>query len=337
MPTPRIAVVIPNLNGKKMLPVCLNSLLTQTLPSKIIVVDNGSRDGSAEFIADKYPEIILVRHQKNKGFAGGVNAGIRLAIDKNYDYVALFNNDAEADKAWLKNLVAAAEKNPKAGIITSKILDKGKRKLDSTGDFYTAWGLPNPRGRGEIDKGQYDNELEIFGASGGASLYRVSMLNEIGLFDEDFFAYYEDVDISFRAQLAGWKILYEPAAICYHAISHTSNRIPGFATYQTLKNLPQLFWKNVPAGLMPKIFPRFVILYFSILFSALARGQFGPVFKGVFMSMALWPKKLWQRRAIQSSRKVSNLYISSILVHDLPPNAHKLRRLRYFATLGRVR
>jgi GT2 family glycosyltransferase len=154
------------------------------------------------------------------------------------------------------------------------------------------------------------------------------MLKEIGLFDEDFFAYYEDVDLSFRAQLAGWKVAYEPKAIVYHATGSTSNRIPGFTTYQTLKNLPWVYWKNVPSPLFYKMFPRIFIAYWSFFFSALARGAVMPALKGAFMAHMLMPKKLFQRIKIQRNRKVSVAYIDSMLVHDLPPNAHRLRKLR---------
>lgn len=333
----KVAVVIPNWNGKKFLKPCLDSLATQIKLDDIIVVDNGSTDGSADFIAGSYPDVKLIRHPHNKGFAGGVNAGIKLAMDTHYDFVALLNNDAEAEKNWLEELASGLNAHPEAGIVTSKILDKSRRVLDSTGDFYTIWGLPFPRGRGETDGGQYDSQSEVFGASGGASLYRVTMLKQIGLFDEDFFAYYEDVDLSFRAQLTGWKVLYQPKAIVYHSIGKTSAQIPGFTTYQTLKNLPLLTWKNLPLSLLVRCLPRFTLLYFSIFFSALARHQVGPAFRGLALSIALWPKALAQRHKIQSRRTVSPAYISSIITHDLPPGARRLRRLRQYLSLGVIR
>jgi GT2 family glycosyltransferase len=159
-------------------------------------------------------------------------------------------------------------------------------------------------------------------------LYRSKLFQEIGIFDEDFFAYYEDVDISFRAQLAGWKVAFEPKAVVYHQISATSGRIKNFAIYHTLKNYPQVFWKNVPLGLIPRIFPRFVLAYFLIWGRAISRGQIWASTKGVLMSILLWPKKLIQRHKIQKNRKVPLSYINSIITHDLPPNAHNLRRLR---------
>ena len=327
--TPTVSVVVPNWNGIDSLGACLDSLLAQTLAARIIVVENGSRDGSLEFLRQHYPNVEVIVHQKNKGFAGGVNAGIRKSIADGNSYVALFNNDAVADKDWLKNLVQALETNANAGIATCKFMSMDKKHLDSTGDQYTVWGLPYPRGRGETGLDTYDDDVAIFAASGGASLYRVSMLEQIGLFDEDFFAYYEDVDLSFRAQLAGWKVRYVPEAVAYHQIGATSSKIPGFTTYQTIKNLPWLFWKNVPAGkVFIRVLPRFTVAYCSFIASALARGQVWPVVKGLSMYVYKFPKKLWQRYQIQSHRTVSNDYIWGSLTHDLPPNAHKLRRLR---------
>jgi GT2 family glycosyltransferase len=321
-------VVIPNWNGARDLPACLDSLLAQTLSSHIVVVDNGSVDNSLKLLEDDYPSVEVISLSKNHGFAGGVNAGIKKAIEGGATYVALLNNDAVADKDWLKCLIGFMDKHAEVGISTSKILDSKKELLDSTGDIYTIWGLPFPRGRTEPVSDKYDNDTIVFGASGGASLYRTKMLKEIGLFDEDFFAYYEDVDLSFRAQLYGWKVAYIPEAKVYHQISATSVRIKGFAGYQTLKNLPLLMWKNVPAKLMLRVFPRFVFLYFMIWGRALSRGQIWTSSKGVLMSIILWPKKLGQRYRIQKNRKVSVEYIDSIITHDLPPNAHNLRKLR---------
>jgi GT2 family glycosyltransferase len=323
-----VSVVIPNWNGKDSLKACLDSLLIQSLKPTIIVVENGSTDGSNKFLADTYPDIVVLEQQRNLGFAGGVNVGIRYAIENNHQFVALFNNDAVADKAWLKNLHQELLDNSHSGIATCKFMDIENKHIDSTGDLYTIWGLPYPRGRGEEVSNQYDEQTDIFAASGGASLYRVKMLQEIGLFDEDFFAYYEDVDLSFRAQLAGWKISYVPSSIAYHQIGATSSKIKGFTTYQTMKNLPWLLWKNVPASLLFRTVPRFTLAYTSFLISAAQRGQSAPALKGVLISVLLLPKKILQRWQIQHKRKVSVDYINSVLTHDLPPNAHKLRALR---------
>jgi GT2 family glycosyltransferase len=330
-----VAVVIPNWNGIEEIGACLDSLRQQSQPVHIIVVENGSVDGSYEFITTKYPEAEVLQQTHNLGFAGGVNVGIRQGMADGYKYVALLNNDAVAHKDWVKHLVAAMEAHPEAGIATCKLLGADKSYIDSTGDTYTTWGLPYPRGRGDKRVDAYDQELDIFGASGGASIYRSKMLEQIGLFDEDFFAYYEDVDISFRAQWAGWKVRFVPQAEAYHQISVTSNRIKGFTTYQTFKNYPLLFWKNVPRSMMPGMFVRFKLAYLSIYVSSIVHGRGWPATKGFLSMLRLFPKKLRERKRIQATRKVSDSYISSILTHDLPPNAAQLRRLRSLLTLGR--
>jgi GT2 family glycosyltransferase len=321
-------VVIPNWNGEQGLARCLDALLAQTKPENIIVVDNASVDGSIGLINNKYPNVVLLQNKKNLGFAGGVNTGIKFALKKDAKYIALINNDAVADKNWLKALANQLDENTELGIATSKILDAKDGTLDSTGEQYTIWGLPFPRGRGEAAGKQYDKQTVVFGASGGASIYRVKMLEEIGLFDEDFFAYYEDVDLSFRAQLAGWKVGYVPDAVVHHQIGATGGKVKGLYTYQTLKNLPLLLWKNVPWALMPKIWPRLVMVYLAFVASALARGQIWPILMGLVMGTIYWPKKLVERRRIQKGRKVTSAYINSIIVHDLPPQAHRLRKLR---------
>lgn len=326
---PKVVVIVPNWNGADSLAACLNSLLSQSQKCSVIVVDNGSVDVSHD-ILEGYTDIEVIQHLKNKGFAGGVNAGFERAIEAEYTYAAAFNNDATADKKWLEQLVKELDTHSKVGIATNKFLDKNNPRLDSTGECYTVWGLPYPRGRGETDLNKYDAERDIFAASGGASLYRVSMLKEIGLFDEDFFAYYEDVDLSFRAQLAGWKVRYVPEAVAYHQIGATSSKIKGFTTYQTLKNIPLLAWKNVPRHALFHVWPRMVLAFWLFAGRAVLRGQIVAVIKGVVMGSALWLKKLLERRRIQKSAKVTGKYIWGMMVHDLPPNAVALRKLRSF-------
>ena len=324
----KITVVVPSWNAREEVGDCLRSLEKQSLKPHIIVVDNGSIDGSPQFIKETFKKIELIEHRENKGFTGGVNAGIKKAMRDGAQYVALFNNDAVADKHWLEALVNALDNNPSVGIVTCKLMDAREEHLDSTGDYYTTWGLPYPRGRGEPVSDKYDRETAVLGASGGASMYRVSLFEDIGLFDDDFFAYYEDVDISLRAQLAGWKIRYEPKAIAYHQIGMTSGRIKGFTTYQTMKNLPLVLWKNVPAAYLWRVLPRFTLAYLLFFARAIQRGHGTMAFKGWLRAWRLLPLKLIERHEIQSARGVSAKYIWTLMTHDLPPNARALRSLR---------
>ena len=323
-----IAVVLLNWNGEQDSFLCLKHLLAQTLKADIIAVDNNSSDNFVTNLKSRYPEIDLIENTSNLGFAGGENSGIRHAIRKGYKYVALINNDAVPEKNWLENLVNTA-KTTEAGIVTGKVL-RVNGAIDSTGDIYTSWGLAFPRGRDNEDTGQYEKTEEVFGATGGASLYSTHMLKDIGLFDEDFFAYYEDVDLSFRAQLAGYKVFYEPRAIAHHKVGASSSKVSGLTTYMTVKNLPWLLLKNVPFSLLPMVLPRFLIAYTSIVVSSLAKGNFAPTIKGLLVSMLLTPKKLTERWKIQKNKAASSDRIMDMILEDLPPNAHKLRKLRSF-------
>ncbi|MEI6088683.1 MAG: glycosyltransferase family 2 protein, partial [Bacteroidota bacterium] len=164
------------MNGEDTIEKCVNSLLSQTVKNKIIVIENGSTDNSLTILKKNYPDIEIIENSKNLGFAGGVNQGIKKAVELGAEYIALFNNDAVADKKWLEELINVIKESPKVGIIAPKILSADKKHLDSTGDQYTNWGLPYPRGRKEEISGQYNSPERVFSASGGASLYRVSML-----------------------------------------------------------------------------------------------------------------------------------------------------------------
>lgn len=326
--TEKTVVVIPNLNGGLELTNAIASLSKQSLRPNIIVVDNASTDKSDEVAKENYPEIEIIKHSKNKGYAGGVNPGFKRAMELGAEYVAPFNDDAIADPEWLAKLVDTLESNPKLGAAACKVLTADGKHLDSTGDYLTNWGLPYPRGRGEPDLGQYDSQTDIFGASGAASLYRVTALQEVGLLDEAFFAYYEDVDLSFRLQIAGWKIAYVPESKVFHKIGMTSSRIKGFTTYQTMKNLPLLVYKNMPRKYLWSVTWRLTIARAFFLGRAITRKQAWAAIKGDLMATYLIIKKHKERRTIQASKKVSDEYIWSMIVHDLPPNSSALRKLR---------
>lgn len=321
-------VVIPNLNGGDELLAAVESLKAQTIPLHIIVVDNASTDGSAEQLEQKHPDVEIIRHSKNLGYAGGVNPGFKRAIEMGADYVAPFNDDAIAHKRWLTQLVDYLDANPKVAAAAPKVLTSDGERLDSVGDYYTNWGLAYPRGRRSYNIRKYDDQVDIFAASGAASLYRVKALKQVGLLDEDFFAYYEDVDLSFRLQLAGWKIAFVPGSLVYHSIGMTSGRIKGFTTTQTMKNLPLLWYKNVPRPYLWRIGWRLVVAQTLFFGRAVTRGQTWAALKGALKALLLLFKKIPERKRIQANKKVSDEYIWSMIVHDLPPNAAALRRLR---------
>lgn len=319
-----VAVVIPNWNEKKFLTECLESLKALTLPHLVIVVDNGSTDGSKEYVEKNFPDVKVIQLEKNYGFAGGVNQGVEYAMKMGAQYIALLNNDAVVDVDWLKELVQEMGKNENIGIVTGKFLRTDGHRIDSTGDFYTTWGIPFPRGRDEKDNGQYDKQGPVFGATGGASLYRASLFRDIGLFDEDFFAYFEDVDISFRAQLAGWHVRYTPAAIAYHHVGGTSKKLKGFTRYHSAKNFILLYFKNMPGLFFWKYIPLFSLQLIRMFLGSIRDRQVTFYLKGVGSTILLFSSTLRKRRRVQRLRKVTPNEIDQMIHHGRPPRSQKL-------------
>lgn len=324
---PKVAVVIPNWNAEEFIGKCLDSLAKQTYRPQVIVVDNGSTDKSREIIRkhiDKDKKIEMLEFDDNAGFAGGVNRGLRPNLDK-YDYIALFNNDAIADKDWLKHLVEAAEEHKDAGIVTGKLMRADKKHIDSTGDFYTMWGMPFPRGRNEIDSGQFDQPEYVFGASGGASLYRTKALKEIGLFDEDFFAYFEDVDISMRAQIAGWKVYYTPKAEAYHHVGGTSSKMGDLARFHSIKNYYLVIDRNLPWQLGLLYLPFILLQSARLLLTSLIKNRNLVYFKALGKAIQLAPKTLKIRKQRLKGRKISIGQLNGLIEKRVPPVTKRLQ------------
>lgn len=318
---------------------CAISLLSQkgVEDYTILFVDNASKVTEIEKIkhfmaVNKDPRLKITSTGENGGTAGGFTAAAKWAKDNEIEYVGSINADAIADTQWLSSLYKEITTHPDTAIVTGKVLHRDGKTIDSTGDFYTTWGLPAPRGRG-MDTGSASNKSEyIFGATGGAYLARTEMYDNVGYYDRSMFMYYEDVDLSFRAQLSGYRIRYVPDAIVYHKRGASSETIPGLVTYHTFKNLPLLFTKNVPLGLWPTIFPRFLLGYSLILGNALVHRNGLPAVKGCFMSFILTPQAIFKRLRIQYNRKVNTDYISSIILHDIPQDQTGLRKFRELFT-----
>lgn len=241
-----ISVVIVNYNGKEFLERCLSSLKNQTIPGyEVIVVDNASSDGSIGFITEHFQNCRLIKNATNLGFAGGANAGIRAASG---EYIMTLNNDTWTEPDCLEQLLSVMESDESVGMCAAKMLFPDGR-INSTGICISRSMSPWDRGMHEIDVGQYDRVGEVFGPCAGAALYRRSMLDEIGLFDEDFFLYIEDVDLAFRAQLAGWKCIYTHHAVVYHIHSGTAGFASHIVVYYGNRNALWCILKNYPVRL----------------------------------------------------------------------------------------
>ena len=275
----KATVVIPNLNGAGWLKDSIESIWAQTMQDlELIVVDNGSTDESLA-IAQSYqgrPGYTLIQNDTNTGFSHAVNQGIRAAKG---EYVALFNNDAFAEPDWLENLIAAAEQDGRIFAVSSLMIRHFERELaDDAGDYVTLLGFACKRGDG-MKASRYQKPGRVFSACGGAALYRKSILDEIGLFDETFFAYYEDVDISWRANSLGYKNVYCPTARCYHICGATTGavRYNPFKSIQSGRNSILLPYKNMPILMLLLNLPFLVFGY--LLKAAMFRLRgFGPAY-----------------------------------------------------------
>jgi GT2 family glycosyltransferase len=242
---PSISVVIPTWNGQSLLAACLAALAGQTEDDfEIVVVDNGSTDGSAAWVQEHYSDVRVIANAQNRGFAAAVNQAIRAGDSR---YVVTLNNDTEPDPGWLAALVAAADSDPTVGMCASKMLFADRpQAINSAGICVDKVGIAWDRRGGELDDGGEVEPVEVFGPCGGAALYRRAMLNQIGLLDEDFFAYLEDVDLAWRARRVGWHCLYVPAARVLHRHSATGVEGSPFKSYHLGRNKIWLIAKNYP-------------------------------------------------------------------------------------------
>jgi GT2 family glycosyltransferase len=299
-------VVIPNWNGAQHLPICLASLRQQThLHIEVILVDNASTDDSLALLARDYPEVIVVALKENCGFAGACNAGI---FASKGEFVALLNNDTEVDPDWAAAVVGAFERHPRAGLMASKMLLFDRRDTFHTaGDFYRVDGIPGNRGVWQKDEGQFDREEYVFSACGGGAAYRRSMLEQIGLLDEDFFFSCEDLDLAWRAQLAGWKCVYAPDAVVYHKLKSTGGGPT--ASYHDGRNFIWLIAKNYPSSLWRKHGRAIIRAQWRIGREALRawRGvEARARLRGMLAGLIGLPRMLRKRRDVQRLRRVSD-------------------------------
>ncbi len=316
MTDPLFSIVIPNWNGKKFLKTCLDAIAQQTYSHvEVIIVDNASEDGSQAFIKESYPDVILVELSKNLGFTGACNAGIQIAQG---EFVSLLNNDTEVHPHWVEACISGFDRHPEVGIVASKMLLFDRRDhIHTTGDFFTVSGKAGNRGVWERDAGQFDEEEYVFSACGGSSVYRKALLDEVGLLDDDFFFSLEDVDLAWRAQLAGWRCLYTPHAIVYHHLSATGGGVT--ASYYDGRNLIYVLIKNYPTVLWRKYGWQVLRTQFKIATDALRawRGEAARArLRGMFAGLRGIPKMWRKRRKIQQMRTVSEDYLESILWHS---------------------
>lgn len=309
---PEMSVIVVNWNGKHFLDTCLGALRQQTFRDfETILVDNGSQDGSAEYARMHFPEVHLLELSENRGFTGGNIAGYEQAHG---ELIILLNNDAEAHPQWLKEIHKASVEYPEAGSFACKMLYFDERnRIDNRGFGLTTAGLSTDLGRDEHDGPAWGECRRVFGACGGAAVYRRKILEEIGFFDLDFFMTYEDVDLSFRAQLRGYECVFVSGAIVYHRYRGTMKKYPARQVYFSQRNIEFVFVKNMPFGLMLRCLPQRAIYEVGGLIYFTMQGNGGSFLQAKVDALWQLPALLRKRRQIQKKRTLSGTELRALM------------------------
>lgn len=317
-------MVIINWNCKLFLEQCLSAILEQTTTlHEIILLDNASTDKSIE-IARQFPAVRVIALEQNSGFARGNNLAIA-AASKESDWIALLNPDAFAEPRWLEALLAAAESNPEFDVFASKLVNAADSTLlDGAGDACHMSGLVWRTAHGTPVSAMGDRACEVFAPCAAAALYRRSVFEKVGGFDEDFFCYVEDVDLGFRLRLAGSRCLYVPHSVAHHVGSGTTGgQHSDFSVYHGHRNLVWMFVKDMPGLLFWLFLPLHVMLNLVSIFWFALRGQGGVILRAKRDALLGLPKMWRKRQQIQKARLASISDIWRVLDKRLLPIRRK--------------
>lgn len=316
------SIIIPNWNGIQFVEVCLSSVFASDHPDfEVIVVDNGSTDGSREKVEELFADLQtqspapcqthLVRLPKNMGFARACNEGIYNASG---DYIVLLNNDVEVEPTWLRELVEGLDRHPACGMATSKMVQYDNRtQVYNTGDVFKVWCTGGGRGFGVIDEGQFEKEDYVFGACAGAGIYRRELFTDIGLFDEDFFIFSEDVDLNLRAQARRMRCVYLPKAIVYHWGTATVGFNSDRHVFLGCRNDLFVLVKNYTVREFLLYFRQIWAFQFARLKALSFEGQGWPVFKSLASFLYFAPGMFLKRITTLQKRIISLSEIPEII------------------------
>jgi GT2 family glycosyltransferase len=320
-----VSVIILNWNGKRYLQECLDSLAAQTFRDfETILVDNGSTDGSAEYVQERYPWVRLVTLPENTGFAEGNNRGL---AEAGGEFIVVLNNDTRVEPEFLAELVAPALADSRFGMVAAKMRNYYLlEQIDAAGLKIGANGLGYNIGVGETDAGQYDG-TPVFGPCGGAALYRRTMLDEVGFFDPDFFAYYEDFDLAWRGRLAGWGCAAAPKALVYHLHSATSGEWSSFKVYQTHRNKWYVIIKDWPGTLFVRYLPAVLLADAASFCLAVLRGRGLAALRARLDVLSHFWSLLRKRADIQGSRRLSDMQAAALFSQHEHPLRTFLRKM----------
>jgi GT2 family glycosyltransferase len=302
---PMVSVVIPAWNNAASLPRCLRSLALQTRRDfEVIIIDNGSTDGCTNGLDQSRSELDLhvERWPENRGFAAANNYGARLARGK---WLACLNADAFPEPDWAERLLEAAEENPMGFFFASRLLNANHPDLlDDAGDSYHISGLARKRYHGYPAEQYGLHREEVFSACAAAALYDRDTFLQVGGFDEDFFSYFEDVDLGFRLRLQGYRCLFVPEAVVAHEGSTSIGAKSDFAIYYWQRNIIWSFFKNTPTTLMWKALPAHMIINTVFTVYHILRGHIGSVVKGIWDAISGLPRCLSKRKDIQKAIRI---------------------------------
>ena len=326
----RVTVIIVNWNGEGYLERCLGSLRQQTYADReVLLVDNGSTDGSVGLVRGRFPEVRLLALERNAGFAAGNNLGIRASQGA---YVATLNNDTEVEPGWLAALVAGMGSGPRVGMCASKMLFLHQReRINSTGIAVDRLGIAWDRDGGRLDAEAGLEPGEVFGPCAGAALYRRDLLDEAGGFDDDYFYLYEDVDLAWRARLLGWRAWYCPSARVYHVHAGAGTEGSPLKSYLLARNRIWTLIKDYPG---PQWWLRLPLIWLydllAVGYSLLRRGD-AQTLRGRLAGYAAFPRLWPQRLAIQRHRQASWAELS----RQMAPLSGPLQVWRRYSHLSR--